>query len=179
MWPAFPTSNYYRPSAPPGAISRRWTCPPSDPGWVRRAGQPQVGSHVHQQSGRQDRHPAIPLQPRHEYAAGLPRGLPTGYASRLRSHHPTEVRRCALLPGPDPPGSSRFQSLRGFNHRFTHVVPLCLTCPTRTVWRYRSVPALSGLLPTRPAHLHQPSCPQLHRSAATNRRWVLPPHPDH
>jgi hypothetical protein len=35
--------------------------------------------------------------------------------------------RCVLLPGPDPPDSSRFQSLRGFNHRFTPVAP-CLPC---------------------------------------------------
>jgi len=125
MRSAFPASDYYGPSAPSHS-------PPSTVDLARRrprlgqlVGRLWDGSHVHQQFGRQDRRPAMPLQPRREYAAGLPRGLPTGYAFRLRSHRTTLVGRCALLPGPDPPDSSRFQSLRGFNHRFTPVAP-CL-----------------------------------------------------
>jgi Formate/nitrite transporter len=40
--------------------------------------------------------------------------------------------------------------LRRFNHWFTRVTPTRLARRTRTVWQYRSVPALSGLLSTLP-----------------------------
>jgi hypothetical protein len=81
----------------------------------------------------------------------------------------------ALLPGPDPPGFEPVRVLRGFNRWFTCVTPLCLACRTRAIWRYSPVPALSGLLPPDPASPGS-GCPQLHRTAATARRWGPTPH---
>ena len=88
MWSAFPASDYYGPSAPPHSPRSTVDLARHQPWLGRLARRPWNGSHVHQQFGRQDRRPAMPLQPRREYAAGLPRGLPTGYAFRLRSHRP-------------------------------------------------------------------------------------------
>jgi hypothetical protein len=76
------------------------------------------------------------------------------------------------------PVSTRFEPvlfLRSFNHWFTHVPPSDLACRTRPVWRYRTVPALSGLLPPSPA-LPGSGCPLLHHTAATVwRRGLSPP----
>jgi hypothetical protein len=90
MWSAFPASDYYGPSAPPHSPRSTVDLARHQPWLGRLVGRLWDGSHVHQQFGWQDRRPAMPLQPRHEYAAGLPRGLPTGYAFRLRSHLPTQ-----------------------------------------------------------------------------------------
>ena len=81
----------------------------------------------------------------------------------------------ALLPGPDPPDFEPVRVLRGFNHWFTCVTPLCLACRTQAIWRYWPVPALSGLLPPDPASPGS-GCPPLHRTAATARRWGPTPH---
>ena len=87
----------------------------------RRGGRPRDGSHVHHCTGRRGRCPALPRQPRHEYAADLPRGLrrrPT--YDRRRSRPPGPLVGRALLPGPYPPGWSRCSRLRGFHHWFLH-----------------------------------------------------------
>jgi hypothetical protein len=94
------------PRAPPhpGTVSRRRTCPP--PPWLGGGeGDPEMVPTftMHRSTGRW---PALLLQPRHWYAAGLPRGLPTDVLNRLRSRPPTRGGR-ALLPGPHPPGWSR------------------------------------------------------------------------
>ena len=53
-----------------------------------------------------DRH-----QHRHGYAAGLHRGLPVGDINRPKSHRTQQLLcGCALLRGPNPPGSSRWVS---------------------------------------------------------------------
>lgn len=41
-------------------------------------------------------------------------------------------------------------SLKGFNHWFALATPSRLACRARTVWQYRSVSSLSGLLPPAP-----------------------------
>ena len=81
----------------------------------------------------------------------------------------------ALLPGPDPPDFEPVRELRGFNHWFTYVTPLCLARRTPAIWQYWPVPALSGLLPPDPASPGS-GCPPLHRTAATARRWGPTPH---
>ena len=81
----------------------------------------------------------------------------------------------ALLPGPDPPDFEPVRVLRGFNHWFTCVTPLCLACRTQAIWRYWPVPALSGLLPPDAASPGS-GCPPLHRTAATAQRWGPTPH---
>jgi len=58
--------------------------PGLDGRWV---GRPRAGSHVHHVTARRDRCPALPLQPRHDYAADLHRGLRAGQPKdRPRSH---------------------------------------------------------------------------------------------
>ncbi len=81
----------------------------------------------------------------------------------------------ALLPGPDPPGFEPVRELRGFNHWFTCVTPLCLARRPPAIWQYWPVPALTGLLPPDPASPGS-GCPPLHRTAATARRWGPTPH---
>ena len=87
----------------PGLISRRRTCPPQR--WTGGGeGDPAMVHPRSPSTGRQGRCPALLLQPRHGYAAGLPRDLPTDIRNRLRSRSPTGGGR-ALLTGPHPPGS--------------------------------------------------------------------------
>src|ERR1035441_8142781 len=81
----------------------------------------------------------------------------------------------ALLPGPDPPRFEPVRGLRGFNHWFTCVTPLCLARRTQTIWQYWPVPALTGLLPPAPASPRS-GCTSPHRTAATARRWGPTPH---
>ncbi len=76
MWPAFPASDYYGLSAP----CRRHqsaTDLPTAPGLAARdpAG-PSAGFPRSLLTVRRDRHPAMPLHHRHDYAAGLHHGLP-------------------------------------------------------------------------------------------------------
>jgi hypothetical protein len=75
MWPAFPTSEYYGGSAPPGPFSgrraypgQRAGCPPArnQTGWFPRS----------LSLARRRRSPAVSQRHRHRYAAGLPHGLP-------------------------------------------------------------------------------------------------------
>lgn len=75
MWPAFPSSDYYGPSAP----SRRHQPTASLPTATRRqrVGRHRDGSHVHHASIDGVGAQLFPLQHRHEYAAVLTRGLTT------------------------------------------------------------------------------------------------------
>ena len=98
MYTAFPCSDYYGSSAP---LRRRRPAT----GLPRRDGRDQrSGSHVHSQTLQRGRCPAMPLQPRHGYAAVLHRGpladdinrpksSPTGQAGRVHvATQPTSVR---------------------------------------------------------------------------------------
>ena len=79
MYTAFSCSDYYGSSAP----FRRHqpaTGLPHHVGRDRRS-----GSHVHSRTLQRGRCPAMPLQPRHGYAAVLHRGLPAGDIDRPRS----------------------------------------------------------------------------------------------
>ena len=55
--------------------------------------------------------------------------------------------------------------------------PSRLACRTRTVWQYRRVPALSGLLTARTVRPHGRTAPSFNRPAATDRRRVPSPRP--
>ena len=59
----------------------------------------------------------------------------------------TSRHGCALPPGPYPPDLSRWNRLEELSAAGSSRMPLRLACRTRTIWQYRSVPALSGLLP--------------------------------
>jgi hypothetical protein len=95
---------------------------------------------------RQARHPALPRQHRHGYAAGFHRGLPTGETTQIRSWPPPRGSGHALHPGPYPPDLSRWNSYGALTAGSSRI-PSCLASRTRTVWQYRHVPSLSGLLP--------------------------------
>jgi hypothetical protein len=82
---------------------------------------PQDGSHVHQIIDWSGRRPALLRQHRHDYAAGLHRGLPTAGTRRLRSRTHSGVR--ALHTGPYPPDWSR---LRGYGASSTGSLTLHL-----------------------------------------------------
>ncbi len=134
------------------------------------------GSHVHSLTDRRVRRPTVPLQPRHEYAAGLPRGLPTGPPDRLRSLPGQPHPRRALLSDPCPPGLGSVPDLRGFDRWFQHTYtfPSCLPHPARLV-----VPNRLGVdgAACHPHLRHQvQAAPCFARPAATGREWVLSPH---
>jgi hypothetical protein len=120
--------------SPPRTLSRRRACRHRPGGPVGRAVLGAFPRSPH--TGRRGRCPAIPLQPRHGYAAAFPRGLPNGTRNRLRSRPPIPrppwvlVGR-ALLPGPDPPDFEPVSLLRGFHHWFLqHVhLPVSLAGP--------------------------------------------------
>ena len=93
MRPAFPAPDYYGSSAP----SRRHqptTGLPAGQLAADRGGGHRDGSHVHSRTVRRVRCPTMPLQHRHDYAAGLHRGLPAGDINRQGSspHRRADVR---------------------------------------------------------------------------------------
>jgi hypothetical protein len=148
MWPAFPTSDYYEGSVP----SWRHQLTTSLPATRLAGGQeggPQDGSHVHHATGRRDRCPAIPLQPRHGYAAGLHRGLLAGHHTRCWSRLPHTAAGVRCCPAHIHQIRAGAVILRGFDHWFLRRTPLRLACRARAVWQCRPVPSLSRLLPTR------------------------------
>jgi hypothetical protein len=166
MWTAFPSSDYYAGSAPPGAHSRRRTCPPPARPAGRRATPD--GSHVHHLTVRRGRCPAIPLRPRHAYAADLQRGLLDRRhepAEKFPTHHvgarriPAHIRQVGAGGVP----------LRGVRALVPHVhLPVLLAGPgpsgsTGPSRRCR------GCYPPSPAPPGS-GCPQLHHAAATTRR---------
>ena len=159
MYVAFPRSDYYEDSVLlSGHRPTTGLAAATLAGWRVGARQQFPCSPC---TGWRGRCPAVPRQPRHEYAAGFPRGhlvdenIDVGVAS------PESTARRALLPGPYPPGWSRFSCFRGFNHWFIRITPFRLACRTRVVWQCRPVPSLSGLLPPSPASPGS-GCPLLH-----------------
>jgi hypothetical protein len=165
---AFPGSEYYGGSAPPGPFSGRCAYP------GQHAGCPLAGN----QSGRfpcslsfarRRRSPAVSQRHRHEYAADLPHGLPG-----LVKEPPREVPASELPGGTHRarPLSTRFEPVYGLKD-VTAPVPRVLLSATLAgpapSGSTGHVPALSGLLPPFPAPPGS-GCPQLHRPAATGRR---------
>jgi hypothetical protein len=175
MYVAFPRSDYYEDSVP-SPDPRLSTSLPAAARAGRRGGAIRDGSHVHSLTDRRVRCPTVPLQPRHKYAAGFPRGLPTGPPDRLRSHPGQPQPRRALLSGPYPPGSGPVHDLRGFNRWFLHTYtfPSRLPNPARL-----AVPDRHGVdgaaCHPHPRHQDQ-AAPCFARPAATGREWVLSPH---
>jgi hypothetical protein len=80
-----------------------------------------------------------------------PPARPLQSGPELTSHLVSPVGGCALQDRPYPPGLSRHDALRDFNHWFTRITPSDLAKRTRIVWSCRHVPPLSGLLPTLPS----------------------------
>ena len=166
MHAAFLRSDYYPGSVPSDAHSRRRACPP--PPWPGGGRATPDGSHVHYLTGRQVRCPAMPLRPRHTYAAGLRCGLPVDDMQSTREF-PTHTGGCAPLPSPDPPGSSWWADLSGLMALVPHVhllVSLAGPTPSDGAGASRRC---RGCLPPFPASPRS-GCPQLQQAAATAHR---------
>ena len=120
----------------------------------------------------------MPLRPRREYAAVLPRGLPGGSCPPPRKFPAHTLGGCAPLPAQIHQVRAGAAS-KGMSHAGSSRTPLRPACPTRTIWQCWPVPALSGLLPPSPAPPGS-GCPQLHRPAATGSAVkVSHPHSNH
>ncbi len=158
MWPAFPASDYYGSSAPP----RRYqptTGLPADQLAAGRGGDRRSGSHVHSRTVRRVRCPTMPLQLRHEYAAGLPRGLPTGDINRPRSSpHPSAGARCDPAIRQVPAGGSLLRGVHTLVHR-RYTFPSCLPDPVHLTVLVRPG-VVRGCLPPSPSSQGS-GCPQL------------------
>ncbi len=121
MYTAFLCSDYYGSSAPPRQ-HRPATDLPADRLAARRLRDRQDGSHVHSRTLRRGRRPAMPLQPRHGYAADFHRGLPTGDITQPKSSPPDRSQvgaRCK--PAQIHQVSSWRLLLRGFQPLVPHV----------------------------------------------------------
>ena len=170
MWPAFPASDYYGPAAPPQG-RRRTT---RSPAVSCLAGRPRTGTRGwfprSPQTARRVRCPAMPLRHRHGYAAGLHRGLPTSVtkpAKEFPARHNGQVRTAIQ---PISTGFELAALLRGFTPLVPHVhllVSLAEPAPSGSTGASRRC---RGRLPPSPASPGS-GCPQLHRPAATGRRW--------
>ncbi len=146
MWPAFPTSDYYGPSAPPRSHQPTAGLPAAAH-CGRRKGRLRDGSHVHHLSIDGVGAQLFPLQHRHEYAADLPRGLTTNCIRSASESRPQPRTACAAIR----PTSTRLEPaslLRGFNHWFTLVTPFRLA---RRALGHLAVPARLAFVGAAPA----------------------------
>src|SRR3954454_222735 len=133
MWPAFPTSDYYGSSAPSHRHRPAMRLPAGQPAAARK-GDRRDGSHVHSRTVRRGRRPAMPLQHRHGYAAGIHCGLPTGDINRPRSSPTANATKAAgRVRAAIQPRSARLELvalLRAFSRWFlTYAFPSRLPDP--------------------------------------------------
>jgi hypothetical protein len=158
MWPAFPTSDYYGPSAPPRR--HQPTADLSAHARNGRNGQHRGGSHVHHVSIDGVGAQLFPLQHRHEYAADLPRGLATD-CIRSASEPPPAIMsgvRCAPAHIHQVGAGVTLEGVQPLVHCPLH---LSVSLSERwAIWWYRPASPLSGPLPPSPA-LPGSGCPQL------------------
>jgi len=83
------------------------------------------------------------------------------------------ARRASTAPSPDPPGSSWWDALRGFTHRFLAYTSSTCSPDPRPSGSAGHAPALAGPLATLPGTPGS-GCPQLHQPAATGWRRRSP-----
>jgi len=122
--------------------------------------------------GQRARHPALPLRPRHGYAAVLRRGLPS-QASKTRTGVSRPGRGgYAPPPSPYPPDLSWF-CMKRCNSTGSSRIPSRLAHRARPVRQYQADATSSRLLPPSPATPGS-GCLQLHPAAATTGRRGSP-----
>lgn len=167
MWPAFPASDYYGSSAPSRRHQPTMSLPASQH-HAGRGGGHRDGSHVH-------------LQPFDGVGAQLcPCNIATTtpqtftVASRPATSTSPGVLRargrgCALLPSPDLPDWSWWDSLEERSTAGFSRTPSHLACRAQAIWQCWPASSLSGLLTTHCVHLDAQAAPSLHRPAATDR----------
>ena len=181
MRPALPAPEYYGGSAPPAAFGWRRAYPSlsSLAGKTERSGRGRFPRSL--LSGRQVRHPALPLRHRHGYPAALHRGLPS-QASKTRTGVPParparQGTGCAPHPSPHPPGSSWF-CMKRRNSTGSSRIPSRLAHRARPVRQYQADTTLFRAAPALPAdpRIRLPSAsPRCCDSRATE---VSHPHPE-
>jgi len=152
MWPAFPTSDYYGGSAPsrpdrstvdPARCSALVARP------VARAGTVPVFTDRRLTKEEPGYTPAASPRLRRRPSPWPPG--PTKEASPEVAH--PEVRQARTAPSPDPPGSSWWDTLGGFTHRFlAYSFSSCSPGPPPSDGAGHA-PALSGPLATHHRHL--------------------------
>jgi len=114
----------------------------------------------------------MPLQPRHEYAADFPGGLPANDANRPRSSPHRTSCECALLPSPDLPDSSWWIILRSVRPLVSHVhLPVLLAGPGPSDSAGPSR-RCRGCLPPMSVRLDGVGCPQLRATRCDKPRAV-------
>src|SRR5215211_6520771 len=149
MWPAFPTSDYYGGSVPSQGQQPTAGLPAT--GLAGRwEGRPREGSRVH--------HAPVGGGGAQLFPCSLATSTPQPFlvASGPADATPTTESPTqplggrALLAGPYPPGWSRGNRLRGFDHWFTscYTFPPCLPSPSRLAVPTRLV--VVGAAPTLP-----------------------------
>src|SRR5207249_4209003 len=147
------------------------------PAWLAGGkGRRREGSHVPHATGRRGRCPTVPRQPRHGYAAVLPRGL------LARDHKPAEESPTIKgMSARCTPAHIRQvgagNSLSRLCRWFTFVAPMSVLLaepePSGSAGPSRRC---RGCFPPGP-HLLGQAAPSFCRAAATARRWVLSSHP--
>ena len=130
MWTAFPSPDYYGPSAPSRGHQPTVDLPGND--LVGRCGgQHRDGSHVpHAPLGRMGAQ---------LFSCGLATATPQAFTVASWSALSTDIGVASLRTTCTAvqPISTRLELvplLSGFNHWFTYVAPICLDCRARIVW---------------------------------------------
>jgi hypothetical protein len=170
MWPAFPTSDYYGPSAPPTVIGGRRAYPPC-PAWPADPGREQRdGSHVHHEplvEGGAQLCPCglatatpqtftVASRPATSTGPGVPRPL-RGAGTRRQPAHIHRVRAGGFL-------------LRGVTALIPRVHLLDSLAEPAPSGSADASRRCRGCFPPSPASPRS-GCPLLHRTAATAQRW--------
>jgi hypothetical protein len=146
MYVAFPRSEYYGGSAPSRSHQPTTSLPAATLD-ARPDGRDQDGSHVHHvpiDGGSVQLFPgSLATSTPQTFLVASSAGINGRHWSRLTIRRfgahccPAQIRQVEPVP-----------HLRGFNHWFTRVTHSHLASRARTVWQYRCIPSLSGLLPT-------------------------------
>ena len=137
--------DYYGASAPSPCLQRTVRLS-RHRGWSPRGGTGTRWFPCSPRVDRPGRHPALPRQHRHGYAAGLHRDLPTGTPSQLRSQPPPAGMTVHCTYPPDLSRCHAYGALPPVPVR----MPSGLARRTRTIWQSWHVPALSALLAALP-----------------------------
>jgi len=87
MYTALPRSDYYGASVPPSDHQPAMGLSPARAGCPVK-GRSSGGSHVHCATVRPARHPALPRQHHHAYAADIQRGLRSNYKDTATESDP-------------------------------------------------------------------------------------------
>ena len=168
MRPAFPASDYYEASAPPGAVSRRRACPYAAPDG---RGQGDTGRFPRSSSSRSTGEAPSSTPAASPRLRRRPSPWPPSpdFRDPARSSPPEMRDGCAPQTSPDPPGSSWRRVKRRNNTGFSRI-PSRLAHHARPIRQSWTDVTLSRLLPPSPATPGSGFL-QLQSAATTANRW--------